>query len=155
MRASSRRSRTSASSTSASRRLKASNGLPYSVLYVNKNDGFVLVPVREFRRAFPGRQLDEGNLSDLFSPKEVADATKALDDPNAEWIDLDDAKAMLAAKDLIAARKSKGLTQKQLGDLIGVPQSQISRIERNPDRTTVRMMKKIAKALKVDVGSLL
>ena len=125
------------------------------MLYVNKDDGFVLVPVSEFRRAFPDRQIDEGNLSDLFSAKEVADATKVLDDPNAEWIDLDDAKAMLAAKDLIAARKSKGLTQKQLGDLVGVPQSQISRIERNPDRTTVRMMKKIAKALKVDVGSLL
>jgi transcriptional regulator with XRE-family HTH domain len=33
-------------------------------------------------------------------------------------------------------------------------ESQISRIERNPDRTTVRTLKRIARALNVSVSSL-
>ena len=60
----------------------------------------------------------------------------------------------LAAERIAKARKAKGLTQKQLGEKLNLPQSQISRIERNPDRTTVRTLKRIARALGVDVSSL-
>jgi len=129
--------------------------LPYSVLSVDGETSYVLVPVRDFRQAFPNRKVEDRTVKDLFTPKEIRASIKTLENPDTQWYDIKDAKAMLVASDLIAARKAKGLTQKQLGDLIGVPQSQISRIERNPDHTTVRMMKKIAKALKVDVGSLL
>ncbi len=53
------------------------------------------------------------------------------------------------------ARKAAGITQKQLGDRLRIPQSQISRIERKPDHTTVRTLKRIARALNVSVRSLI
>ncbi|HKQ47016.1 MAG TPA: helix-turn-helix transcriptional regulator [Phycisphaerae bacterium] len=57
--------------------------------------------------------------------------------------------------DLIAkARKAAGLTQAELAARLKLPQSQISRIERNPDRTTIRTLKRIAKSLGVDVSAL-
>ncbi len=61
----------------------------------------------------------------------------------------------LARDAIVKARKAAGLTQVQLAKKLKMPQSQISRIERNPDRTTVRTLKRIAKALKVDVGKLI
>jgi transcriptional regulator with XRE-family HTH domain len=36
-----------------------------------------------------------------------------------------------------------------------VPQSQISRIEKNPERSTVRTIKRIAKALGLDLATLM
>lgn len=70
-----------------------------------------------------------------------------------DWIDADDFAIELARDAIVKARKAAGLTQKQLGAKIGVPQSQISRIERNPDRTTVRTLKRLAKALRVNVSA--
>ena len=77
------------------------------------------------------------------------------DDDNVEWIDFEDFAAQLAADRIVEARKARKMTQKALAAKLGVPQSQISRIERNPDRTTVRTLKKIAKALGVDVSALI
>ncbi|HUU96176.1 MAG TPA: helix-turn-helix transcriptional regulator [Phycisphaerae bacterium] len=85
----------------------------------------------------------------------VQEAVTILEDPNTEWIDADELALQLAADRIAAARKAAGLTQAQLGKKLGLPQSQISRIERNPDRTTVRTLKRIARALKVDVRALL
>jgi transcriptional regulator with XRE-family HTH domain len=45
--------------------------------------------------------------------------------------------------------------QKQLTAKLKMPQSQISRIERNPNHTTVRTLKRIAKALGVEVSALI
>lgn len=56
---------------------------------------------------------------------------------------------------LAAARKSRGLTQKALGALLGVPQSQISRIERHPERSSLAMLQRIAAALNMDVRQLI
>jgi len=42
-----------------------------------------------------------------------------------------------------------------LGRKLGIPQSQISRIERNPDHTTIRTLRRIAKALQVDIRALI
>lgn len=69
-------------------------------------------------------------------------------------IDARDAAMQIAGGWIAAARKKAGLTQTQLARKVGVPQSMISRIERNPDRTTVRTIKRIAKALNVDVAAL-
>ncbi|HOJ75383.1 MAG TPA: helix-turn-helix transcriptional regulator [Phycisphaerae bacterium] len=52
----------------------------------------------------------------------------------------------LAGERIAAARKRAGLTQQQLAARLRVPQSQVSRIERNPEATTVRTLKKIARA---------
>jgi transcriptional regulator with XRE-family HTH domain len=46
------------------------------------------------------------------------------------------------------------LSQTQLGAKLNLPQSQISRIERNPDHTTLRTLKRVARALGVDVRAL-
>ena len=72
----------------------------------------------------------------------------------AEWVDADELRVQLAGERIAQARKAAGLTQKQLGEQLNLPQSQISRIERNPDHTTVRTLKRIAKALGVDVSAL-
>jgi ribosome-binding protein aMBF1 (putative translation factor) len=78
-----------------------------------------------------------------------------LDDPEDQWVDADELRVELAAERIAAARKAAGLTQKQLGEKLNLPQSQISRIERKPDHTTVRTLKRIAKALGVDVRALI
>ena len=71
-----------------------------------------------------------------MSERQIISQTAVFEDDDGPWVDAEDAFAQLAAK-------------------VKMPQSQISRIERNPDRTTVRTLKKIAKALGVDVRYLL
>jgi len=102
---------------------------------------YELVPADEFRR--------------LFDMAELRELVATLEDPNTEWIDWEDAKLRLAGRSIAEVRKARGLTQTQLARKLGVPQSQISRIERNPDRTTVRTLKRIARALRVDVSKLI
>lgn len=106
---------------------------------VTREDGatYVLVPEDEYE--------------ELVKADMAREAIAKLEDPDARWIDFDDYKLQLAGSRIAEARKAKALTQTQLSNKIGVPQSQISRIERNPDRTTVRTLKRIAKALGVDV----
>jgi ribosome-binding protein aMBF1 (putative translation factor) len=81
--------------------------------------------------------------------------SRKLQHPAEDWADADDFGLRLAADRLTRARKSAGLTQEQLAARLKMPQSQVSRIERNPDRTTVRTLKRIAKALRVDVSALI
>ncbi len=101
----------------------------------------VLVPVEDYQRL----QLAEMAES----------AFRDVQDPSAKWIDADDARLAAAGERIARARKSAGLTQTQLGERLNIPQSQISRIERNPDHTTVRTLKRLAKALNVDVRALI
>lgn len=77
-----------------------------------------------------------------------------ISDPSKPVVDGDNFALELAADRIARARKAAGLTQAELADRLKLPQSQISRIERNPDRTTIRTLKKIAKALGVDVSAL-
>lgn len=91
----------------------------------------------------------------LIEKDEALEHVGAFDDDEGPWIPLEDAMAQIAASHIIKARKAAGMTQQQLAAKLKMPQSQISRIERNPDRTTVRTLKKIAKALKVDVRFLI
>ncbi len=100
----------------------------------------VLVPVDEYE--------------ELIKVSMVARAIEQIESGDNDFVDADDFALELAAERIVAARKAKGLTQKQLGGKLGLPQSQISRIERNPDRTTVRTLKRIARALGVDVSAL-
>ena len=98
--------------------------------------------------------LPEDEYEHLMEIAEAQELVAKLEDPRAEWVDLDEYKLQLAGSKIAAARKAKGLTQTQLAKRLHLPQSQISRIERNPDRTTVRTLKRIGKALGVDVRSL-
>ena len=49
------------------------------------------------------------------------------------------------------ARKERHLTQSQLGELIGVQKSQISRIERNAKNVTIETILRVFRALKAKV----
>ena len=55
------------------------------------------------------------------------------------------------ADHLRSFRKARGLTQAQLGRLVGMDQTRITRIERNPDRVSVRILLQLLAALKVRV----
>jgi len=101
----------------------------------------VVMPVEEYER--------------LVKNQMTIEAVSILEGNKGPWINADDFALELAGEWIAKARKAAGLTQKQLGDKLKLPQSMISRIERNPDRTTVRTIRKIAKALGVDVSSLI
>ncbi len=55
------------------------------------------------------------------------------------------------ADHLRSFRKARGLTQAQLGRLVGIDQSRITRIERNPDRVSVHTLWQLLTALRVRV----
>lgn len=50
-----------------------------------------------------------------------------------------------------AVRKERSLTQEQLGELIGVQKSQISKLERNTKNVTIETILKVFHALKANV----
>ena len=91
----------------------------------------------------------------LIKSEMVQRAIAQIEAGDDDFVDAADFARELAVERIVEARKAAGLTQKQLGAKLGIPQSQISRIERYPDRTTVRTLKRLAKALKVDVRTFL
>ena len=101
----------------------------------------VVVPVDEYQRLI---LLDMGRV-----------AARKVDDPDEAFTDADQVALELAGKRIADARKAKRMTQKALGEKLHLPQSRISRIERNPDRTSLKTLKRIARALGVDVRALI
>jgi HTH-type transcriptional regulator/antitoxin HipB len=55
------------------------------------------------------------------------------------------------ADHLRSFRKARGLTQAQLGRLVGIDQSRITRIEQNPDRVSVHTLLQLLAVLRVRV----
>lgn len=49
------------------------------------------------------------------------------------------------------ARKKSGLTQRELAERVGMIQSEISRIERDSERVTVKMLNRVAKGMNMRV----
>ncbi len=101
----------------------------------------VLVPVDRFDQ-----------LSDA---ERALRAMEMLESDSTEWIDAEASALRLAGSRVRRARIARGLTQKQLAERLRIPQSQVSRIERDPDRSTLRTLKRIAKALAVDIRALI
>ncbi len=128
-------------------RLGGRNGLPrtneLAHARIVREDGttYVLVPEQEYER--------------LIALESARDAVAVLEDPNTEWLDFDQCKLQLAGSRIAEARRAAKLTQTELAGRLGIPQSQISRIERHPERSTIRTLKRIAKALGVDVKLLI
>lgn len=93
----------------------------------------------------------------LLSAELSLEAIKQIEDGDKEGdlVDADDLAVEFARDAIVVARKKAGLTQKALGKKLGLPQSQISRIERHPDRTTVRTLRKMARALNVNISTFL
>lgn len=109
----------------------------------------VIVPIEEYE------ELVKADMELELVTELEGKGIDPFDDPNVEWVDAEQFALQLAADRIVQARKARKMTQKQLAEKLGVPQSQISRIERNPDRTTVRTLKRIAKALNADIRSLI
>lgn len=105
-----------------------------------KRQAHVRVPIEEYR--------------ELLAARDAIEHERILNDSKTKWIDADDAAKRFAVDRIAEARKKAGLTQAQLAAKLKMPQSQVSRIERNPDRSTVRTLKKIAAALGVDITAL-
>lgn len=82
-------------------------------------------------------------------------AVPQLEDPNAEWIDADELFASHAAPNIAVWRKKRGWTQKQLGEKLKMPQSQVARMEKTPGSITYKTLQRVAKALGVTTGDLL
>ena len=112
---------------------------PYVV--ENGKPAYVLIPIDEYEQ--------------LVKDALISDAVNQIQQSDDDFVDADELALELASGRIAQARKAKGMTQKQLGNKLKLPQSQISRIERNADRSTVRTLKRVARALGVDVGSLL
>ena len=61
-------------------------------------------------------------------------------------------KMELLGKMIKTARKERNLTQEQLGKLIGVKKSQISKLESSANSATVDTIMKVFKALKAEIN---
>jgi len=115
--------------------------IDHEVLVRNGKTTHVVVPVDEYQRLI---LLDMGRV-----------AARKVDDPDEAFTDADQVALELAGKRIADARKAKRMTQKALGEKLHLPQSRISRIERNPDRTSLKTLRRIARALGVDVRALI
>jgi len=58
----------------------------------------------------------------------------------------------LLAKMIKSARKERKITQEQLGKLIGVQKSQISKLESSANSATIDTIMKVFKALKAEIN---
>jgi plasmid maintenance system antidote protein VapI len=58
----------------------------------------------------------------------------------------------ILGKMIKTARQERNLTQEQLGELIGVQKSQISKLESSANRVTINTILKVFKALKADIN---
>lgn len=82
-------------------------------------------------------------------------AARKLNHPDTRWVSADDASARFIGSRLKRARTERGLSQAELARALGVDQSTISRIETDPDRSTLAQLRAIAHALQVDISDLL
>lgn len=60
-------------------------------------------------------------------------------------------KMELLGRMIKATRKEKNMTQEQLGKLIGVNKSQISKLENNANSATIETIMKVFNALKAEI----
>lgn len=137
--------RGSSSSRSSSRRtaptrLRQSATSKNRYVIENGEPIYVMVPVDEYEK--------------LIKADMVKHAVMQIDSKEDDFVDANDVALQIAGDRISRARKNAGLTQLQLAKKLRIPQSQISRIERNPNHTTIRTLKRVAKALNVDVRSL-
>ena len=127
------------------RRVSSNNRRPiaqtsHAYVVENGEPAFVLVPIEDYE--------------ELVKADMAKQAMAQIERGDEDFADADAFALELAGQRIARARKAAGLTQKELGKRLGIPQSQISRIERNPDHTTVRTLKRIARALGVNVRAL-
>jgi DNA-binding XRE family transcriptional regulator len=62
-----------------------------------------------------------------------------------------DLKVEVLGETIKSVRKERHLTQEQLGELVGVQKSQISKLERNTRNVTIETILKVFRALKTNI----
>src|SRR5258705_11650672 len=80
--------------------------------------GYALIPLEDLHR-----------LTAAQMAREVLDRGQR---PDSDYVDADEFFARETARGIAKVRRARGLTQAALGKLVGLPQSQVSRLERNP-----------------------
>ncbi|MCD8309913.1 MAG: helix-turn-helix domain-containing protein [Prevotellaceae bacterium] len=83
----------------------------------------------------------------IYSHEEMLDRVLGIDTPARQRYE-ENKKAFLMGEAIKEARLSKHLTQEQLGELIGVKRSQVSKIE-NGHNLTFTTLAKVFKALNI------
>ncbi len=127
-------------SASAGTKLHNVGGRPPQIL-TDEGNSYVLVPLDQ----------NERRIEDSLAKEAIA----LIDRGDNDFVDADQFFLELAGEWIAKARVSAGLTQKQLGRKLGVPQSQIYGIERNLHQASARSRKRIAKVLGVDLRAVL
>jgi len=87
----------------------------------------------------------------VIDEESVAEAERLLTDPSTEYVCLDEFVKVIAAGDLRRARKEKEITQRQLAQMAGVTQAQVSNLEKDPASVSVQTLRKVARALGVKI----
>ena len=117
------------------------------VLDPRGNTTHYLVPAAEYEGL-----IDAGRVEPRVAPQgpsraAIEQAAKLLESPTTIWHDAEEVMRGIVSNGLIAVREQSGLTQAQLGRLASMPQSQVSRLEKDLDGATMRVLKRIAAAL--------
>jgi DNA-binding XRE family transcriptional regulator len=74
-----------------------------------------------------------------------------IGDPKVQYAPLDEFVKGIAVADLRKARKQKKISQKQLAEMAGLTQPQVSNLEKDPTSASAQTLRKIAKALDVKI----
>ncbi|MBL0927671.1 MAG: helix-turn-helix transcriptional regulator [Phycisphaerales bacterium] len=90
-----------------------------------------------------------------YTPAQIDRLYAQAADPGRKWIKAEDVPAHLASGKIRLARLAAKMSQRTLGEKVGLSQETISRIERDADRATLGVLRKLAAALKVDVRGLI
>ena len=102
----------------------------------------VLVPIALYEQLFGGELPDAAIHQIVGLSKD-------------EWQDAGELACRIARNRIKNARKAAGLTQIQLAEKAGMTQSEISRIESAPHKSTGQTLRKIANVLNVNIDALL
>jgi len=100
-----------------------------------------IVPVEEYE-ALVALEKSSGPSEDF-----IREAAAILTSKKTKWHDANDILPEIIENGIASLRKRQGVTQSELGRRLGVPQSRVSRMERNEDALTLRVLKRLAKAL--------
>lgn len=99
----------------------------------------VVVPVAEYERLTCSRRPP--------TESEIAEAVRILSDPSETWHDAESVLREIVRGGLQAARKHAGMTQEELAAELGLSQPQVSRLERDPEKTSVRTLRRVAELI--------
>ena len=113
---------------------------------------YVVVPIADFERLQAEHQALEASSAPAQS--EIDAALRVLNDPATTWHDAGTAFEQLVRRGLAPLRKERGLTQSDLAAMLELSQAQVSRLERDLDGASLRLLRKIATLLKPDANHL-